>query len=208
MATEKQIENRGRLIAALRMEMPSNFTWAFDVTLNYADCGTVGCAMGLAREIGICTNLGTLAIAEAIGIARSEADEIFAPNDVFDWEAEAYICDGYGVAWGEVTPAMVANALEGNWPSKLVYEGIEQMNRPGDICARCKKHEVEVIRDCGEDGDFVSSQCGYCNDTIYKTELYRSIAGASRATPMGAQSTTAPTCAKWENTIYIPAIKR
>lgn len=32
------------------------------------------------------------------------------------------------------------------------------MPKPDDICCRCKKRPVEVI------DDFVSSQCGYCND--------------------------------------------
>lgn len=38
------------------------------------------------------------------------------------------------------------------------------MSKVGDICVRCKNREVEVIRDCGDDGDYVSSQCGHCND--------------------------------------------
>lgn len=32
------------------------------------------------------------------------------------------------------------------------------MPRPGDICTRCKREEVEVI------DDWVSTQCPHCND--------------------------------------------
>jgi hypothetical protein len=94
---------RARLIEALRADMPEGFTWNFKTADKVSSCGTVGCAIGLARHRfgfgGRCAgNLG-----EAIGIGCESGWQIFGLDAVREV---------YGVPPNDVTPSMVADALE------------------------------------------------------------------------------------------------
>lgn len=51
VAIETPAIRRATLAAALRDEMPDGFTWYFPVSEEVTDCGTRGCALGLARTL-------------------------------------------------------------------------------------------------------------------------------------------------------------
>ncbi len=98
-----QAMNRTILIEALRSPFPEGFGWNFNVIHRREGCGTLGCAIGLAIEIGL-----------------FDKKNNFGPNDV---EVEVVFGEGiyrhfssnnndYGVNAKQVTPAMVADALE------------------------------------------------------------------------------------------------
>lgn len=107
MATEQQLANRKRLIEALRAEMPAGFKWDFATNLRHTTCGSVGCAIGLAKILGMIENPYIGSMAYALGIDRFDAKWTFAPND-----DGIDILPGYGVPWEQVTPQMVADKLE------------------------------------------------------------------------------------------------
>jgi hypothetical protein len=99
--------NRARLIEALRAPMPENFEWDFRQIEKEVACGTAGCAMGLAKAMGLlgdCRFPCTGVMAKALGIdliKNSQLENIFlSPR----------YC---GVTCMEkVTSTMVADALE------------------------------------------------------------------------------------------------
>jgi hypothetical protein len=97
--------NRRRLIDALRHELPPTFEWNFTTIATPADCGTAGCALGLAQimwphlEKAIAED-DDAAVAAFFGLPKEMVDEIFYGSDI-------YKCGMY-----EVTPGMVADAIE------------------------------------------------------------------------------------------------
>ncbi len=103
------LARRRRLIAALRGEMPAGFTWNFNKTHFRNTCGTVGCAMGLAIEIGVLRPFAGMLfaldwyepMAARIGISKEDSHRIFG------------MVSSYGANDPDkVTPAMVADKLE------------------------------------------------------------------------------------------------
>jgi hypothetical protein len=97
---------RHLLIRALRDEdaRPASFSWDFGVMERPNGCGAVGCAVGLAHQMGLSAKPESYAVADAIGISRRAARKIFIP---------LRLRRRYGVRrWAEVTPAMVADQLE------------------------------------------------------------------------------------------------
>jgi hypothetical protein len=103
--TDAPLERRRRLIAALRSEMPSGFKWNFLFVHEKRACGTVGCALGLAKEIGILDEPLLSDAANKFNLSREQANLIFYPPP-------HNIRRIYGCAFSKVTPAMVADALE------------------------------------------------------------------------------------------------
>jgi hypothetical protein len=86
-----------RLITALREPMPDRFEWDFGIVHARRHCGTAGCAMGLAKKLGIVSRNGGLHW--QLGMKFSEACALFGR-------------DAYGVDPEAVTPAMVADKLQ------------------------------------------------------------------------------------------------
>ena len=97
---------RARLIEALRAPMPDNFTWDFSDIRYHTDCGTAGCAIGLAMEIWPNDRRIIHDYPEKFfGITENEANRIF------------FSCGNYKFAMNDVRPEdvrpeMVADALE------------------------------------------------------------------------------------------------
>jgi hypothetical protein len=105
------VERRRKLISALRGEMPEGFEWDFSVILDKGDCGTAGCALGLAyfvlpefaRLVGETPGsiiLNYFSVGRFFGLDKSQIDRIFYNHDLF-----------YGCKY-DITPRMVADALE------------------------------------------------------------------------------------------------
>lgn len=90
---------RARLIEALRQPMPEGHTWDFDVLLNRHPCGTTGCALGVAKLIF--GSDADVTHTEFWGITEAQYGDLFTRDG-----------HTYGVPVDEVTPAMVAEALE------------------------------------------------------------------------------------------------
>lgn len=101
-----KLANRVRLIEALRRPMPKGFTFCYNIEYQTDDCGAIGCAMGLAKDMGIIDYLDTANMARALGISKDQARRIFYDPTTYGFE--------YGDlnAWEQVTPTMVADALE------------------------------------------------------------------------------------------------
>ena len=99
------------LITALRAPMPEHFEWDF-TTIHRASrehCGYVGCAMGLAQEIGLVSerDATSFGMSRALNLPRETVMAIFIPaSDMSDTTLD------YGVKYRDVTPAMVADKLE------------------------------------------------------------------------------------------------
>lgn len=101
-----ELANLRMLADALEREMPEGWTWDFATVHN--DCGTAGCALGLAIFLGIIVHNLDAAIATAwgyrekvyFGLDGAEANRIF-------YEMITY---GMGTL-SDVTPAMVAAEL-------------------------------------------------------------------------------------------------
>lgn len=103
---ETATERRARLIVALRQEMPPDFVWDFRQWLGKHECGSVGCACGLAVHLRISKNTQIDAMATSLGMTVADAKRIFWPNP---W----HCVWTYGVVgYDHISPAMVANALE------------------------------------------------------------------------------------------------
>ncbi len=95
---------RARLIEVLRREMPAGYTWDFGSAWTRDDCGTRGCALGLAVSMWPELYPETDSVADHIGISHAEAWRIFGRAPGCLWPKD----------WGsEVTPGMVADALGG-----------------------------------------------------------------------------------------------
>lgn len=103
------------LVRALRQEMPPKFKWNFDNILYETECGSEGCALGLAvtlwpqhKDVILRTNglFGPkCVIAELFGITPSDVSAVFFNNGG----------GRYGARYprsSKVTPHQVAAALE------------------------------------------------------------------------------------------------
>ena len=111
--------NRKILIDELRkIEQYRNFTWDFECILTKVDCGTAGCAIGLACIIWpnkfqrkeVIPDLFVVTDEEIMshfGMTKEEVAKIFY-NDEYNSEYEVF----YGCYNEDVTPNMVADALE------------------------------------------------------------------------------------------------
>jgi hypothetical protein len=105
--------NRVRLIEALR-DIPVNFRWNFETWHAPSQCGTVGCAVGLAKEIGLIKDVDDFKeFASTLGLNIYLARDIFNPYTHGNSIA-TIICSGpyVGHYYRDVSPAMVAAALE------------------------------------------------------------------------------------------------
>lgn len=112
MASEQQLANRKRLIEALRApQMPKGFTWDFGFFGARVGCGTVGCAVGLAKEIGLTSFVSLSKTADVVGLDYVDAAAVFSPREDIRYD-DRHIARGYGVPWEQVTPQMVADKLE------------------------------------------------------------------------------------------------
>lgn len=97
---------RRQLIKALRLPMPPGHRWTYKYPWRTLDCGTAGCACGLAFELGLSKTYRIFDVSKAIGLTDDQGFRIFA--------------GGYGLfpsflykTWGyRVTPQMVADQLE------------------------------------------------------------------------------------------------
>jgi hypothetical protein len=98
-APETPRERRSQLAAALRAPMPARFHWNFDCILDKDECGSVGCALGLAS---------LLWNAPAVCNERFWGLSWEAYSTIFYGLGDAYI----GIANSKITPQMVAAALE------------------------------------------------------------------------------------------------
>lgn len=83
---------------ALRNELPSDWHWDFNRVRYAHSCGSAGCAIGLARHIGL--------------VARNDSFVSVLNFSSEDW-CKTFTHDGhgYGVPIHAVTPLMVADAL-------------------------------------------------------------------------------------------------
>lgn len=96
------------LIAALRAPMPKHFNWDFNTIYDEKPCGSVGCAIGLAKTIGLIDGASRAELSTALGLSLFTSKAIFVPHCYPDGTAE-----GYGdTLYEEVTPFMVADKLE------------------------------------------------------------------------------------------------
>jgi hypothetical protein len=112
--------NRARLIAALRAPLPEGFKWDFSVLLETTECGSAGCALGLAATIwpryaemllGWDTNAERATFFGLLG--WREVDRIFFGG-----------YNGYSkISIHEVTPGMVADSLEAAPYAEMHVEG-------------------------------------------------------------------------------------
>ena len=86
------------LARALRAPMPAGFEWNFDIKYENDECGTVGCAMGLAKTLWFkCRSRCSMDISEAFNISYFDVVALFVPNNL-DYD--------------KITPAMVADAID------------------------------------------------------------------------------------------------
>lgn len=85
---------------ALRAEMPQGFVWDFSVAHVEGWCGSYGCALGVAQQIGLIPNALTTLVEGGFGMRLKEFEAIFGAPD------------GYGTSSpSAVTPIMVADEL-------------------------------------------------------------------------------------------------
>ncbi len=103
---EGAVGRRKRLIAALRAQMPDGYTWDFGTLRKKSGCGTRGCAVGLAAALWPGLAADSDSVAEHIGLSGDEAWRVFGRGPGCLWPMSR----GGG---DEVTPGMVADALEG-----------------------------------------------------------------------------------------------
>lgn len=97
------ITARVALAAALREQLPENFRW------NY--CGTLTCAMGLAQAIGLIRDaFDDNEIENVFGLTTKQASDVFYGGNEGVWRGE--LCPFYGCESQDVSPEMVADALE------------------------------------------------------------------------------------------------
>jgi hypothetical protein len=99
--TETPALRRARLIEVLRSPMPNTWKWDFGVTEEEHECGTAGCALGLARQLWPEMNdFHAIRDREAafFGITKDQAFSVFFGP--------------YRGCFASVTPEMVADRLE------------------------------------------------------------------------------------------------
>ncbi len=102
------VVNRARLVAALRAPMPKGFTWDYAETHTKTNCGTLGCAKGLALEIGIpgIRPHHSWTVSDALGLSHALGYEIFLGVATYGFDPQI------PRNWSLVTPQMVADKLE------------------------------------------------------------------------------------------------
>lgn len=118
VTTETPAIRRARLGDALRSKLPEHFVWDFSTVREPRGCGSVGCAIGLATMIW--------------PELRPQYEDNIGPDDPqWDWcdISDNKISDffgmtldqvtrtffspfDYGWRWEDVTPEMVANAID------------------------------------------------------------------------------------------------
>lgn len=91
-----------------------NFRWDYAEVINPLECGTVGCAVGLAYQLGLTKSVQLSQLAQALDILFCDARDIFmSPHTYFTEEEEDRLYkQGNDNLWKLVTPHMVADALE------------------------------------------------------------------------------------------------
>lgn len=109
--TETPAIRRARLIEALREPMPARFEWDFCNIVSITKCGTAGCALGLANVIwpgAIGRLCNATVVGEFFGVTANDVDLVFYDCSIGE-------LDRPYPRWlrrDEITPAMVADALE------------------------------------------------------------------------------------------------
>jgi hypothetical protein len=104
---ETPLDRRRQLIAALRAPMPEKFEWDFSASFRTAECGSAGCALGLAHILWpdkISALPGYSDVGGQIGLSAGATREIMG--------AIPHLCRFGYLSMSSVTPAMVADALE------------------------------------------------------------------------------------------------
>lgn len=100
-----EVVARQLLIDALRRPMPEFFHWDYSSIEEIHPCGTAGCAMSLARAIGLVSHSErccTAVIGPLLGLSDENAEDIFlGTHPAYD-----------GIDMSAITPEMVADALE------------------------------------------------------------------------------------------------
>lgn len=86
----------------LRREMPKNHTWNFAISFELTECGTAGCALGVARCIWGTPIFRNNDPWRIFGIPHDEYKKIF----------HAGASSWYGVPDNCVTPTMVADRID------------------------------------------------------------------------------------------------
>lgn len=110
--TQEQ-QNLTTLTAALRGELPPDFTWNFGVVHARRACGAVGCAIGLAHHLGLVKQDPTsYDLADALGLPYEQLHDIVGPIADDTLEHAIYRSPFAGRRYKSVTPAEVAAALE------------------------------------------------------------------------------------------------
>lgn len=105
----------GKLSAALRQPMPSGYTWDFGIVLQEAQsehhCGTVGCAMGLAYQLGLVPPPEGDPTPEEAEIIDYLSEPQFGMK-LSDYNRIFMTAYSYGYTFAKVTPVMVADAID------------------------------------------------------------------------------------------------
>jgi hypothetical protein len=96
---------RAMLIDALRHPMPDGWIWNFEFQQRAHICGSAGCALGLARKLGLWN--GREPVETAFDLTTRDAAIFHSFGD-----CNTPIAPWYGVHNSQVTPSMVADALE------------------------------------------------------------------------------------------------
>ncbi len=86
------------LALALRAPMPEGFGLDFGTKYQNDECGTVGCAMGLAKTLWFTSRARrSMDISAAFNISHFDVAALFVPNNL---------------DYAKITPAMVADAID------------------------------------------------------------------------------------------------
>ena len=101
LTQDEQRENRELLLAFLRSPMPKGFHWDYTVIEQERSCGTIGCAIGLARLIFENDYLQADELGELIGLGVADSRFCFENLHI-----------ELGCAMYEITPKRVAEAIE------------------------------------------------------------------------------------------------
>lgn len=106
------------LAEALRDHLPERFKWDFGTTYVHEECGTTGCALGLAATMWpeLTSRWAILRqedIAEFFGMSRQALRELFLRSEIYLGPRPKGLTHGECAArWARVTPADVAGAIE------------------------------------------------------------------------------------------------
>lgn len=101
-----------KLVTALRAEMPKEFTWYFGAISVPTECGSMGCALGLA---GIVLRDDGFSLDDEKDEGTDMAEFFGMDRDLFDatfLDPTTYIDHHGATSCRDVTPAMVADEIE------------------------------------------------------------------------------------------------